>query len=144
MTALRKAIDAVEAENLSDISERRERVTETLRLIKCGVDPVTVATLTRQTRSNVNHIQRGLVTAPPPAQPRPLFDLSPERQHHLATTAGAVLALAQQLRDEDPANTYRALYRLDRQALIEVAMIALAAIDIDQPRSRIFEWVEKL
>lgn len=71
------------------------------------------------------------------------FDLTEFRAEKLETQADSVLDLADRLRDEDPALIYDILSRLDRQALLELAMIALAAIDTHRTKRELFEWLEQ-
>jgi hypothetical protein len=72
------------------------------------------------------------------------FDTSQRRQSKLERTADTVLDLACRIRDEDPEITYRALENLATPDLLEVAMIALAAIPVDATKDELFGWAEEL
>jgi hypothetical protein len=72
------------------------------------------------------------------------FDTSPRRQSKLERTADTVLDLACRIRDEDPELTYRALEKLATSDLLEVAMIALAAIPVEATKDELFGWAEDL
>lgn len=136
--AAMKAAEKDYARAESDL-ERNRWVSEAARLLAAGCSTQTVSTLTGIHERQINRIQNGQITTVPMRSVR--WDHSEERAHHLAVTADAVLDMAVQIRDQDPALVWSALDKLGHQELIEVAMIALAAVPIDSPKSRIWEWL---
>ena len=118
--------------------DREETIAEIHRLTEAGVSAATIGRLIGMSDRNVQRIRSKYSTEPARAS----FDRSPARAQQLDRTADAVLDLACMLRDEDPQLIWDILCRLERQPLQEMAVIALAAIAVDRPKTELFEWIE--
>lgn len=89
----------------------------------------------------VRHILCGRISdqhRPDPVNPR---NLSEQHCAQLERTADAALKLACRLRDEDPQITWDALSHMGRRDLQELAVVLLAAVDINKPKTEIFDWI---
>ncbi len=71
-------------------------------------------------------------------------DMSQQHCNYLEHTADIALDMACRLRDEDPQIVWDTLSNLNRGALQELAVIALAAMPTDQPKRQIFAWVYQI
>ena len=118
--------------------DREETIAEIHRLTEAGVSASTIGRLIGMSDRNVQRIRSKDNQEPE----RAAFDRSPRRAQQLDRTADAVLDLACMLRDEDPQLIWDILCRLERQPLQEMAVIALAAIAVDRPKTELFEWIE--
>lgn len=121
--------------------DRQEAINEVRRLTEAGVSATTIAAITGVTDRTVIRMRKA---KPPQAPKRHRFDLSEDRAAVLDLQADAALELACRLHDEDPQLVWETLELLDRQPLMELCVIALAAMPIDRPKSEIFAWVEGL
>lgn len=123
-----------------DLYERRDRVHHLTRL-GLSEEEISLA---------IGLSDRGVARhrAKPPSPQRPrLYDgasVSDDRAADLEGGVELVLQLATILRDEDPALVWGSLIRLDRRKLQELAVIALAAIPVDQTRQQLYAWVSGL
>lgn len=92
----------------------------------------------------IRHIINGRIN--PDHRPDPINPPNLSHQHctQLERTADAALKLACRLRDEDPQITWDALTHMTRGHLQELAVVLLAAVDINRPKSEIFAWVTQL
>ena len=133
----RKAIDKAEVQYRQLDSERFKIHSEVHRLTKAGVSAMAIATLLGISDRQVQRI-RGCT---PPTQRFYEFNTSDKRTRELERTAEAAIELACRIRDEDPQLVFRSLDLMDRQALMELAMILLAGFPIDLTVDEIFEWV---
>ena len=133
----RKAIDKAEVQYRQLDSERFKIHSEVHRLTKAGVSAMAIATLLGISHRQVQRI-RGCT---PPTQRFYEFKTSDNRARELERTAEAAIDLACRIRDEDPQLVFRSLDLMDRQALMELAMILLAGFPIDLTVDEIFEWV---
>lgn len=118
--------------------DRDEVVTEIHRLTRAGVSAKTIAGLVGMSDRNVQRIR----SKGEPHAGRDRFDVSDTRAQQLDRTADAVLDLACMVRDEDPQLVWDILCRLDRQPLQEMAVICLAAVPVERPKSELFAWIE--
>ena len=121
-------------------TERTAAIDEVHRLTAAGVSAMAISTLIGMSE---RHVQR-LRGEELPARGWYQFDKSLRRESKLERTADTVLNLACRIRDEDPELVFRALENLDGQDLLEVAMIALAAIPVDATKDELFGWAEEL
>jgi hypothetical protein len=135
-----QALAHAEKEYRSRESERAANINEVHRLTAAGVSAMAISTLLGMSERNVQRLRGEAV----PSQGWYRFDTSPRRQSKLERTADTVLDLACRIRDEDPELTYRALEKLARPDLLEVAMIALAAIPVEATKDELFGWAEEL
>jgi hypothetical protein len=135
-----QAVAKAERQYRSRDDERAALIEEVHRLTAAGVSAMTIATLLGLSDRTVQRL-RG---EPIPARGWYEFDLSPRRQSKLERTADTVLNLACRIRDEDPELVYRSLENLNTPDLLEVAMIALAAIPVDTTKDELFGWTEDL
>jgi hypothetical protein len=135
-----QAVANAEKEYRSRESERAANINEVHRLTAAGVSAMAISTLLGMSERNVQRLRGETV----PTQGWYRFDTSPRRQSKLERTADTVLDLACRIRDEDPELTYRALENLATPDLLEVAMIALAAIPVEATKDELFGWAEQL
>ena len=133
----RKAIDKAEVQYRQLDSERFKIHSEVHRLTKAGVSAMAIATLLGISHRQVQRI-RGCT---PPTQRFYEFKTSDNRARELERTAEAAIDLACRIRDEDPQLVFRSLDLMERQPLMELAMILLAGFPIDLTVDEIFEWV---
>jgi len=119
-------------------SERAASIEEVHRLTAAGVSAMAISTLLGMSERNVQRLRGEQL----PTRGWYQFDTTSRRQSKLERTADTVLNLACRIRDEDPELVYRALDNLDRDNLLEVAMIALAAIPVDVTKDELFGWVD--
>lgn len=126
-------------DNKRDVYERRTRVQN---LAKTGHTQRQIAVITGMDKRQVH---RELTAPPPPQRPR-LYSsaVSDKRVRQLEETADLALNLAAILRDEDPTLIWGTLTRLGHRRLQELAVIALAAIPVDQTRDQLLGWVSQL
>lgn len=122
---------------------REDFLDEVNRLAEAGVRHGTIAELMGMNERQIVRMCNGQVKAVK-APPRHIISTDANRISRMETMAEAALQLACLQRDEDPHLVWDALLRLDRQALQELTAIALAGIPIDQPKSKIFAWVEEM
>lgn len=143
MSPLAQAVKAAEKDysRLQDW-ERQELFDEINRLTDAGVSASTIAVLVGMSERHVVRIRNGQVKQPRQAAVYE-FDTSEIRSKHLDKVADAAVDVACRLRDEDPQLIYDALARMERHDLIELVMVALAAMPIDKPKSQIFAWLEE-
>lgn len=134
------AVAKAERQYRSRDDERAALIKEVHRLTAAGVSAMTIASLLGLSDRTVQRL-RG---APFPARGWYQFDTSPRRQSKLERTADTVLDLACRIRDEDPELVFRSLENLNTPDLLEVAMIALAAIPVDTTKDELFKWTEDL
>ena len=116
---------------------------EIRRLDSIGVKRETIAELMHMTPRNIERIVGGQVRDVK-APKMHTYNKRAEHANKLERTAEATLELACRLRDEDPGFVYDVGQNLDRQSLIEMWMVALAAMPIDLPKSEVFRWVEEM
>jgi len=135
-----QALAHAENQYRSRESERSANINEVHRLTAAGVSAMAISTLLGMSERNVQRLRGEAV----PSQGWYRFDSSQRRQSKLERTADTVLDLACRIRDEDPEITYRALENLATPDLLEVAMIALAAIPVDATKDELFGWAEEL
>lgn len=90
---------------------------------------------------NTHHVTSGTHYCPLSGQPATSCGEQPEDYR---TRAATVCYLAAQLRDRDPALTYSWLCATERDELIRLMIVALAAVPVDKPASQIFGWVTAL
>lgn len=121
-------------------SERAANIAEVHRLTAAGVSAMAISTLLGMSERNVQRL-RG---EPLPSRGWYQFDKGTRRQSKLERTADTVINLACRIRDEDPELVYRSLENLANSDLLEVAMIALAAIPVDATKDELFGWAEEL
>lgn len=121
-------------------SERSATIEEVHRLTAAGVSAMAIATLLGLSDRTVQRLRGEDV----PKKGWYPFDMSPRRQSKLERTADTVLDLACRIRDEDPEIVFRALKNLTGQDLLEVTMIALAAIPVDATKDQLFGWAAEL
>ena len=135
-----QAVATAEKEYRSRESQRAANINEVHRLTAAGVSAMAISTLLGMSERNVQRLRGETV----PTQGWYRFDTSQRRQSKLERTANTVLDLACRIRDEDPELVFRALENLDGQDLLEVAMIALAAIPVEATKDELFGWAEQL
>jgi hypothetical protein len=131
------AIAAAEKDYRGFDSDRNAVIEEVHRLTRAGVSAKAIATLVGMSDRQVQRI-RGVEE---PAKTWYRFDQSEIRSERLERTAAAALDLACRIRDEDPQLVFRSLDLMERQTLMELTMILLAAFPIDLTVDEIFEWV---
>jgi hypothetical protein len=117
--------------------ERNEMIDEVHRLTKVGVSAQTIADLVGMSERQVQRIRS--VDAPPKRWYS--FEMSERRCDKLERTADAAIDLACRLRDEDPQLVFRSLELLDRHALQELTMVALAGLPLNRSKDDLFGWV---
>jgi len=133
-----QAVANAEKQYRSRESERAASIEEVQRLTAAGVSAMAISTLLGMSERNVQRLRGEQL----PTRGWYQFDTTLRRQSKLERTADTVLNLACRIRDEDPELVYRALDNLDRENLLEVAMIALAAIPVDVTKDELFGWVD--
>lgn len=133
-----QAVADAEKQYKSRESERADAIDEVHRLTAAGVSAMAIATLMGMSDRTVQRL-RG---EPLPQRGWYQFDASPRRQSKLERTADTVLHLACRIRDDDPELVFRSLENLDSHDLLEVVMIALAAIPVDATKDELLGWVE--
>lgn len=124
-----------------DRERLRRKVTH---LDKAGHSSAEIAVNVGMDASQVRRITRGAVD--PTHRPDPVNppDMSDGHCRQLERTADMVLELACRLRDEDPQIIWDTLRNLGRGDLQELAVIALAAIPVDKPKTEVFAWVYQI
>lgn len=135
-----QAVAKAEKEYRQRDSERAATIEEVHRLTAAGVSAMAIATLLGLSDRTVQRLRGEPVLVRGWYE----FDTSPRRQLKLERTADTVLNLACRIRDEDPELVYRSLENLNTRDLVEVAMIALAAIPVDNTKDELFGWTEDL
>jgi hypothetical protein len=135
-----QAVANAEKQYQSRESERAANIAEVHRLTAAGVSAMAISTLLGMSERNVQRLRGEAV----PTRGWYSFDSSQRRQSKLERTADTVLNLACRIRDEDPELVYRSLENLDQTNLLEVAMIALAAIPVEATKDELFGWAEEL
>lgn len=122
---------------------REDLLDEVNRLSRAGVTHDTIAELMGLNVRQVIRMVNGHVAQPQPPK-RYTFSTKSARVNRMEAMADAALKLAFLQRDEDPQIVWDTLMELDRQALQELTAVALAAIPVDLPKSKIFAWVEEM
>lgn len=140
-TAIRKAEQKYTA--AETLRRREDLLDEVNRLYRAGVSQETIAELMNMEVRQIVRMCNGQVKQPAPPQ-RLSFAKDPRRIARLESMADATLQLACLQRDEDPELVWNALSQLDRHALQELTVIALAGVPVDQPKSKVFAWVEEM
>lgn len=142
---VKKAIKTAEQQYASaeSMRQREDFLEEVNRLARAGVSHGTIAELMGMEVRQIVRMCNGQVKAVK-APPRYNFSNDQSRIARMESMAEAALQLACLQRDEDPHLVWDAMTRLDRQALQELAAIALAGLPVDQPKSKIFAWVEEM
>lgn len=125
----------------ADIYEKRERIHT---LTSEGMSAAEVADVIGISSRNVQRhrgmsVPDNVIPLPPPAD-----EVSDERAAELEVAADVVVDLAQRLQEENPCLVSDTLLRLSHWNLHELAIIALAAVNIHAPKSQLFDWVESL
>lgn len=119
-------------------AEVRDTHNHIRNLFREGYSAAQIAVRVGMCRRQVERIK----TKPDIDYPHPLpARVSERRATEMDQAADAVMELACRLRDENPALTWNALWRMDRVALQKVCMVALAGIDPDTPVAELFGWV---
>lgn len=126
---------------LSDTYTRRARIH---RLARDGLSSQEIADLLGMSQRQVSRarsldVPDNVVLLPTAAQ-----DITDERCEDLERVAGVVLDLACRIRDENPVVISEALWSLPHWDLVELAIAAIAAIDIDSTKAELFSWVTDL
>lgn len=143
MSPLAQAVRAAEKDytRLQDW-ERQELFDEILRLTDAGVSAKAIAVLVGMSDRQVVRIRNNQVQQPRQSMSYE-FDCSEIRAKHLDKVADSAIDVACRIRDEDPQLIYDALARMHKHDLIELAMVALAAMPVDQTKTEIFAWLEE-
>lgn len=140
-----KAIKTAERHytNAEQMRQREDLLEEVNRLFQAGVSQNTIAELMNMEVRQITRMCNGQVkdVKAPPRHPIVVNDT---RAARMESMVDAALELACMQRDEDPHLVWDALIRLDRQALQELTAVALAGLPVDQPKSKIFAWVEEM
>jgi hypothetical protein len=137
---LPQAVANAEKAYKSRESERAANIAEVHRLTAAGVSAMAISTLLGMSERNVQRLRGEAL----PSRGWYEFDKGTRRQSKLERTADDVINLACRIRDEDPELVYRSLENLATPELLEVAMIALAAIPVHVTKDEIFGWVEEV
>jgi hypothetical protein len=133
-----QAVANAEKQYRSRESERAANINEVHRLTAAGVSAMAISTLMGMSERTVQRLRGEEL----PSRGWYEFDASPRRQSKLERTADTVLDLACRIRDEDPELVFRALENLDGHDLLEVVMIALAAIPVEATKDELFGWID--
>lgn len=124
---------------LTDVYERRRRIQQMTRDGMCARAIADVEGVT--TRNVVRH--RSMPTPPDNVipLPPPPDAISDERAAELEVAADIVIDLAVRLQEENPLLTWDVLERMERRQLQELAVLCLATVNLDLPKSELFAWV---
>ena len=137
------AIKTVDRRHMAFDRDKAELRAEIVRLSDAGVSATNIAVLTGLSDRHIVRIRNGHVAQQTPPR-RYRFDHSDARADHLEKVARDVTDLACRLRDEDPQLVWETLELLDRNALQELTVVALAAMPVDSEMRGVFKWVEEL
>lgn len=120
----------------------RHRHRTVRRMADTGMSSTEIAAACGITRRAVDRLR---AKDEPPGRPTlPDSRVTDERAAELEDTAHLVTHLAFLLRDEDPNLTWGALCRLSRRQLQEFAVVALAAIPVEETEEDLYRWVTAL
>lgn len=126
----------------ADLMERRRQVHE---LTRAGLTANEIADRVGLTPRNVTR-NRTLPEPPDNVIPLPprADEITDERAAELEVAADIAIDLAMRLQEENPLLTWNALERMDRWQLQELAVLLLATVNLDLPKSELFAWVMDL
>lgn len=145
---VRKAVDTTErrfnrttSKALNDSITRRERIHQMARE---GMSSQEIADALGMSQRHVSRARSQPVPDNVILLPTAAHEITDERAEELEAVAGVVLDLACRIRDENPVIVAESLWSLSHWDLVELAIAAVAAIDIDSTKAELFAWVEAL
>lgn len=126
---------------LNDTYVRRARIH---RLARDGLSSQEIAEMLGMSQRQVSRARNLAVPDNVIHLPTAPEQITDERAAELEAVAGVVLDMACRIRDENPTIVSEALWSLPHWDLVEFAIAAIAAIDIDSTKNELYSWVTDL